>query len=374
MDSNKFVLRVMSINLVLLSIIISLQLVKIIIDKMEVEAVTVADIMGRLATIDYSKTEEVKDLVPYGQDIAESLADYSVKSNEMGEIIIVMYHGVRSGITENNIYHRSIEGFKEDIKRIDEERYYPISIKDYLDFNIDIPYGRTPIVITFDDGLSSSFSLSDENGYLEPRKNTAIEIMESYRKKNRLFNSTATIFINNYDEPFKGSGTVEERLNYLVDMGYDLGNHSFTHKSFRGLEDDEMEREIGILNNYVTELVKGYEIVGVAYPYGEVPANKYKVLSGEVNGRQYNYQGAFLAGPLGNTTNPINIDFDPWAIPRIRGTNNEKFDLHWYLDFYKENPSLKYVSDGLKDIITVPEKFKDKINKDVVKNKKIIYN
>ncbi len=298
-----------------------------------------------------------------------------VTPNELGEIMIIMYHGVDSTILDTNVYHRSVEGFRSDLDRIYNDKYYIMSLKDYLNNEIDVPLGYTPIIITFDDGLSSSFSLVyDENNKLTPKKDSALYILNEYREKYNRPNATATFFINTKNPPFYGFGTEDERINYLIDNGYDLGNHSHQHFLLENKSSDVIQKEIALTEEYVKNIVPNYELTAFAYPYGGIPASSslHYVLEGSYNDINYNYKVALLASSTNNTTNIYNIDFDPFLVPRVRGTDISNFDLGWYFDYYSEHPELKFISDGDKNTVSLQKGNASKLNEDMVRNKNLI--
>ena len=104
------------------------------------------------------------------------------KPNELGDIPVIMYHAVL--LEAPTVYQRSVEGFKKDLEYMYSNGYVTISNRDYVDFNINIPAGKTPILLTFDDGEAGTFDLVKANdGTLVPKENTAIYLMEEFYKK-----------------------------------------------------------------------------------------------------------------------------------------------------------------------------------------------
>lgn len=77
--------------------------------------------------------------------------------NEDGRLIIVMYHKFSS--TENDEWTRSYENFYQDLKYLYEHNYRSVSLNDYLNNNMRVPIGCTPIIFTFDDGTKGQFNL-----------------------------------------------------------------------------------------------------------------------------------------------------------------------------------------------------------------------
>ncbi len=295
--------------------------------------------------------------------------------NELGEIMIVMYHGVDESIPDTNVYHRSVHGFKEDLQRIYDYNYYIISLNDYLNNEINVPFGYTPIVLTFDDGLGSSFSMEyDENDVLVPKEDCAVDILNKYRVEYDRPNATATFFINTINPPFYGFGTPEERINYLIDNGYDIGNHTYSHALMENMTPEEIQKEIALTEQFVKEIRPEYEMVALAYPYGGRPPTQYLdyTLNGTYEDITYSYKIGLMASSTNNTTNINSIYFDPLKVPRVRGTDTSNYDLGWYFEYYNEHPEYRYISDGDKDTITIPADAISNLNEEVLDNKQVV--
>ncbi|MFO8060018.1 MAG: hypothetical protein R6U70_05120, partial [Bacillota bacterium] len=74
--------------------------------------------------------------------------------NELGSVMILMYHDLGEGEGEGE-WRRSRENFRRDLEYLWENGYRPVSLSDYLSGEIDLPEGMSPVILTFDDGLSS---------------------------------------------------------------------------------------------------------------------------------------------------------------------------------------------------------------------------
>mgnify|MGYP003308045311 CR=1 FL=1 len=74
----------------------------------------------------------------------------------------------------------------------------------------------------------------------------------------KYFNVTATFFVNGglFGQPLYN----DKILEFLVNNGYDIGNHTYTHVNFSKASIDEIQKEIGIVNNMVESLLDGYKI------------------------------------------------------------------------------------------------------------------
>ncbi len=293
------------------------------------------------------------------------LNDSDIKYNELGEILVVMYHGITPKEVKDDKYHRSVEGFKDDLITLYNNNYRLITYDDYINNSFSLPAGMTPVLLTFDDGLESAFSLENKNGELVPKEDTAVYILNEFYERHNDFGKSAVFFINSKYEPFVGDGTLEERFKYLVDNGYYIGNHSYSHKDLSNLSEDNLLKEIGYNHKYVIDNLEGYSMKSFAYPYGAIPLN-YELsdfFTNTYEGVDYNYEYAFLAFLLDDfSSNPLSVEFHNMMIPRFRGTDNEALDLGYFLRYYEENPERRYFSDGTDEVVTVPFDMYDKLD------------
>ena len=155
----------------------------------------------------------------------------------------MMYHGIdasikssETGHTGGNIdvdgYQRTAEAFRKDLEMYYEKGYRMIRLTDYVDGTINVEAGKSPLVLTFDDGISNNCLVTgeDKDGNIIIDPDSAIGILESFKEKYPDYNVTATFFVNGglFSQPDYN----EKILNWLVDHGYDVGNHTYTHCDF----------------------------------------------------------------------------------------------------------------------------------------------
>ncbi len=92
--------------------------------------------------------------------------------------------------------------FREELERLYDEGYRPITAAEYASGHIDVPAGATPVVLTFDDATASQAALL-ANGEIDP--DTAVGILVDFAKTHPGFGPVATLYLNS--EPFKaGAG------------------------------------------------------------------------------------------------------------------------------------------------------------------------
>lgn len=315
-----------------------------------------------------NEDEEIKSEEDTEEEI-ESINYDEVKPNELGHIMVVMYHG----ILDLPPYHRIEEDFLKDLQYMYDNNYRLISMEDYKNNNINIKAGFTPIVLTFDDGLSTTFSLEEVEGKLVAKKGTAIELLERFCNENPDFGKAASLYINGGKNAFEGAGTYEERLNWLVDNGYEIGNHTYSHPKLSQLNAEEIQKEIGMVDTLIKKAIKDYTVDVITYPHGIRPEESLRkfVVSGSYEGQSYNYSLGFREGPSGPMVPPLHIDFDPYNCPRVRGSDGAEGDLWWWFNYYENHPKMKFISDGNPNRISVPQEYEDKINLELIEEKEL---
>ncbi len=326
-----------------------------------------------------TKVEEYKANMPVQVEYVKK-SDYTgTVPNEMNEVIIAMYHGVSSNISSSDQVHRSVEGFKKDLQTLYDNGYRAITMTDLMTNNIDVPAGYTPIVLTFDDGLSNQLSLvKDANGNLVPKKDTAVDIINEFNKTHTGFGTNATFFVYTSQRPFKGEGTVDDAFNYLTENGYEIGSHTYSHPFLSNLTADQIKSELAYNTGYIakhSDSLKMSDVKYLAYPYGDVPEDNRKsvLLSGQYQDYKYDFDAGLVASPnFKNSTLMYSNDFDKYKVGRYRGTDNATYDLMFKVRQDEKHSENKFISDGDANVVTILEKDYNNINLDTLKGKKLV--
>ena len=295
-------------------------------------------------TISSGETVVLSGDLTSGDEINENFdIEETCVYNESGKIIIVMYH--KFAQEEKDEWTRSYDNFYNDLKYLYDYGYRSVSLSDYLNNTMNVPIGCTPIIFTFDDGSKGQFNLvKNENGELVANPNSAVGVMERFNLEYPDFKLNGTFFINSTGF-FQGEGTESERLNYLINKGFEIGNHTATHVDFSKASVSTIQREVGTVANLVSDLTNGYNVSALALPFG-ISSKEYKsyIASGEYNGKAYNNEVILLVGaaPVYSANNEkTNL----LALPRVRARGGNKAvecDLYYWLDYMEKNPEKKY--------------------------------
>lgn len=300
-------------------------------------------------------------------DIVVSIGpDYAkYKVDELGFVPIMMYHGIHdkknseTEYTGGNIdyagYQRTTEAFRNDLEFYYKEGYRMIRLNDYINGIVDVGLGKSPIVLTFDDGLENNIKVtgldSDGNIIIDP--NSAVGILEEFKKKYPDFNVTATFFVNG--GLFNQKEYNEKILNWLVNNGYDVGNHAYSHPDFTKISGEASIKEVGSVYKMLDEIIPGKYVKIVAMPFGSPYSTSHEnfkhIMSGNYNGYEYETESALRVG-WESEKSPYSSSFDKMFLKRIRAydNNGKEFDIEMNFERLKDT---RYVSDGNKDTITI---------------------
>ncbi len=322
-------------------------------------------------TKDYIEVDEDTDPSTGDEIIEEELDFKKIKPNENGQIMVLMYHGIGDKESE---WVRTAENFKKDLEILYTSGYRLLSLNDYVDNNIETDAGFTPVVLTFDDGLQNQFNYIEDNGSLIIDPDCAVGILEEFCATYPDFGKAASFFVY-YPVPFRQKDLINDKYKFLIDNGYEIGNHGYNHENLGSITIEKVQESLAKNAKLTEDYISGYMVQSLALPYGAAPkGDNYKyVVSGEHEGYSY-FNKAVLKVGSNPAVPPNHLKFDSSRIPRVRASeiNVQGTGLYDYLDYFEKRPDKKYISDGKKDTITIPEYELPNINEDVIKDKKLI--
>ncbi|MEL7604871.1 MAG: polysaccharide deacetylase family protein [Sedimentibacter saalensis] len=296
-----------------------------------------------------------------------SQIDLSLNPNELGEIMILMYHGI--GDTESD-WQRTPENFRKDLEYMYQNKYQMISLNDYAKGEIKTKAGYTPIILTFDDGRQNNFNYIEENGQLVIDPDCAVGILEEFKNKYSDFDVTASFFLGT--NPFGQKEYVNDKMNFLVENGYDIGNHTYSHEKLEMLGSDDIQAEIGSVNNIINSYVPDYNIETLALPHGSNPKDEYLdyMLEGSYEGREYKNIAVLDVG-----WRPAYSPFDTMnnfkSLYRVTASEIKVDNCGMY-DYFKQfeaGSREKFISDGNSNVVTIPKKHEEYLNKEITGEK-----
>lgn len=273
----------------------------------------------------------------------------TIGANEMGQILVLMYHLIDSEETE---WTRTPDNLRNDIALLKSEGYYPINVRDLASGNIDIPAGKSPVVITFDDSSPGQYRILDD-GTLDP--DSAVGILQEAAEAGD-WAPRASFFCLLDVVPkervlFGQSDRQQEKLRNLVEWGYEVGSHTVTHLNLKEASFAEATKQLAQSQNTLQRLVGGgYAVVSISIPFGEYPADTDLIAKGRYDDINYEYKAGLALGSVPSAS-PFSNNFDALRIPRLRGSENY---ITTAIDNFKKNPELRYISDGDPTTVSAP--------------------
>jgi peptidoglycan/xylan/chitin deacetylase (PgdA/CDA1 family) len=281
----------------------------------------------------------------------------SLKPNELGVVPVLMHHQIRAG---GSVYDMTAAQLRAELTRLWRDQFYPVRAADLVAGKLDVPKGKSPVVLTFDDATNNQVGFL-RDGSLDP--DTGVGVLESFAASHRDFPATATFFVPR--NAFEGDGrTQAATLRWLVEQGFELGNHTKDHIPLNTLGPVGVQRQLVLGNRVLSNLLPDYRPQTMAVPLGSLPHPSALAVSGSWGGRSYRFAGVFLAGAE-PAPSPFSTTWNPAAIPRIRtnprGNGSRDFTEGMWLDILERNPQLRYVSDGDPERISFPRTKADQL-------------
>jgi len=273
----------------------------------------------------------------------------SVKANELGQVPVLMYH--RLVPEPKGEYDRRPEDFRAELQRLYDSGYRPVLARDLVAGNLDVPAGKTPVVLTFDDTTVSQYRLGPDGNVAA---DTAVGMLLEFSRSHPDFRPIATMYVNG--NPFEaGAGTRE--LQDLARRGLELGAHTLTHQNLGKTDPGNVQKELVEGVRVITGAVPDAKVATMALPFGIYPTDKALAHAGNWDGQAYSFDGVFLVGAE-PCPSPFAVAFNPLGIPRIRSSawdgQKPNFGSAFWLDTLDKHPERRYVSDGDPDRVSFP--------------------
>ena len=267
----------------------------------------------------------------------------SVHANELGRVPVMMYHRILEHPTGD--YERSPADFVADLTYLEKNGFVPITLADFVAGKIDIPAGKHPVVLTFDDGTTSQFELVDG----KPKPGTAYALMQTFAAAHPDFPAIASFYVN--AAPF-GTKAGEGALAYLTAHGSEVGVHTVHHYLLSIKTDAVVQSEIADNLTMINTADPAQKVTTMALPFGGRPEVHALAEKGSSGGTSYDLAGVLAVG-ASPSHSPYNAAFDPFYIPRIRAENvadakkaDQPYVSGTWLPQLVADQSTLYTSDG----------------------------
>jgi peptidoglycan/xylan/chitin deacetylase (PgdA/CDA1 family) len=281
----------------------------------------------------------------------------SLKPDELGVVPVLMHHQIRTG---GGAFDMTPGQLRSELFRLWRDGFYPVRAIDLVSGKLNVPRGKSPVVLTFDDADNNQVGFLPD-GRLDPE--TGVGVLEAFSAAHQDFPAIATFFVPR--NAFEGSGRSQAAtLRWLVEHGFELGNHTKDHIALNTLGPTGVQRQLVLGDRVLSDRLPGYRAQTMALPLGALPHPSALALSGTWDGASYRFSGVFLAGAE-PAPSPFSTKWNPAAIPRIRTNPTwngaRDFTAGMWLDELERHPGLRYVSDGNPETITFPRAKADEL-------------
>lgn len=275
--------------------------------------------------------------------------------NELGRIPVLEYHLIGE---RDSRWSRNWERFARDLELLHARGYRPITVRQMVSGDFDLPAGLSPVVITFDDASPGQFRYIEDKGQLKVDPRSAVGIWDAFAAKHPEWKGRGTFCVltaaNEGHALFGERGIQGQRsewrhrkVRYLVGQGHEICNHTLYHVNLARASAALGQEQIARAQLAVDSAVSGYRTTSFALPLGEWPTDRSILRSGQWtdprSGRVLTYEfNAVLMVAGGPSRSPKDPQFDPMRIPRVQVFGDE---LERTLD-QLDRTNTRYVSAG----------------------------
>jgi hypothetical protein len=290
--------------------------------------------------------------------IVVSFAAADLRPNELGRVMILEYHKVDY---PEERWTRTPENFRRDLETLYARGYRLQSLNDLLDGKITVAAGFTPVVLTFDDSSPGQFRYIEQGGTLVIDPKCAVGVLEAFIAEKPDFGRGATFFVlpgaSRPNRLFNQPEHEGRKLRFLVERGYEIGNHTLWHANLGKYPEAVVRKQIAEAQQWIQRHVPDYRIRTLALPHGVYPRDVTWAVRGSAMGASYSHD-AILMVAGGAAPSPFSRGFDPLRLPRIQAVER---DLAYWLRYFDQRPQERFVSDGDAARITVPSSRRDRL-------------
>jgi peptidoglycan/xylan/chitin deacetylase (PgdA/CDA1 family) len=292
---------------------------------------------------------------PKRQSVAQTVK--SLEPDELGLVPVLMHHQIRPN---GSAFDMTAAQLRVELVRLWQDGFYPVRAVNLVTGKLDVPKGKSPVVLTFDDADNNQLGFRPD-GSLDP--GTGVGVLETFAALHPDFPATATFFVPR--NVFEGNGSSPATtLRWLVEHGFELGNHTKDHIPLNTLGPEGVQRQLVLGERVLSDLLPGFRAQTMALPLGALPHPSSLAVRGTWDGESYRFAGVFLAGAE-PAPSPFSTKWNPAAIPRIRTNPSwngaRDFTAGMWLDILERNPGLRYISDGDPARITFPGSKQDQL-------------
>lgn len=255
--------------------------------------------------------------------------------NELGRIPVLEYHLIGES---DGRWSRSWQRFARDLELLNSRGYRPITVKQLVRGDFNLPAGLSPVVITFDDASPGQFRYIETDGKLQIDPTSAVGVWTAFAAKHPMWKGRAVFCVlpaASEGHAFFGEKGIQgqksawrlQKVRYLVSQGFEICNHTLWHANLSKMSDTVVQEQIARAQLAVDSASAGYHLSTLALPLGMWPKNRALLTQGswtDKKGFVTSYMiDAVLMVSGGLSRSPKDSLFNPLRIPRIQVFGDE---------------------------------------------------
>jgi peptidoglycan/xylan/chitin deacetylase (PgdA/CDA1 family) len=260
-------------------------------------------------------------------------------------IPILEYHLIGNADTR---WGRSVETFRGDLELLHARGYRPITVRQLVRGDYELPPGTRPVVFTFDDASPGQFRYVQRGDSLVVDPTSAVGIWLDMNRRHPDWENRATFCLLSgakEGHAFFGEKGIDgqltewrfRKLRQLDALGFELCAHTLWHANLAKYSDEVVQEQIARSVMAIDSAVPGYRVRSLALPLGIWPRNRDLAVRGAwrdpKSGRRVDYDfDAVLLVAGGPVVPPGSPGFDPRRLTRSQVFGNELVKLLDQLD------------------------------------------
>ncbi len=189
------------------------------------------------------------------------------QTNDTSGFPILMYHDISN---KKSRFSVRPEVFKKHLQALYDAGFVTAKLSDVLAGNT---LGKKVVVLRFDDSRKNQFRVQiQQNGNLIIDPHCGVSLLLEFARSNPRFNHHA-LFCVVAHELFHQRIYVQYNLQYLLNNGMEIANHTLDHKSLLDATPEEIDHDFGAAMEVLEKLIgpQIQEIIYIAPPCGIRP-------------------------------------------------------------------------------------------------------
>ncbi|MCX8175496.1 MAG: polysaccharide deacetylase family protein [Candidatus Micrarchaeota archaeon] len=235
-------------------------------------------------------------------------------SEAFRQVPVLMFHGFEN--TPKKKCNITPDEFRLILQELYQNGFFVISAKEFAEGDFSrVPEGKKPVLLTFDDARPTQFKYSDASGS-KISKDCALGILLDFFSSHPDFGFGGLFFVTFGTGNFGDEAQVGQKLKHLLELGFEIGNHTVSHPLFGKIGYERAAKELAAFDSLAASYLgqQALQVRFFAYPGGSFARNP--EVASLINSK---FDCVFDAKG-GIAPSAYSPDYDPKRIPRVEGT------------------------------------------------------